>query len=158
YIERFDPDSGAAESLHIWVRDEQGRALRRISAPKAIWHEVSGVGGYDLTNATVESLELTGAGAAAAPAPPIAPVARFETDLDPQRLLLKRYAGFSQCLSSAQIGSMIASPMIDDATRDRLQRARWGRYALMVSNLLSLAITLPFFLLREPKNMVIQSL
>ena len=41
---------------------------------------------------------------------------------------------------------------------DSLERIRFGRIATMIGNLLSLLMCLPFFLRREPTNMVLQSL
>jgi len=47
---------------------------------------------------------------------------------------------------------------IDQRTRDRLNRVRFGRVSLMISNLLVVLIAVPFFLTRLPMSMVRQSL
>lgn len=157
FARHFDPERGEAHNLHIWERDREGRALRRISADRAVWRD----GAWRLENAREVLLDLPLATAsqqsAEASAERPSSVTAIETDMDPTTLLVKRYAGFSQSLSWRQIGQMVASPLTDDQMRDRLERVRWGRVSLMISNILALVITLPFFLMREPKNMVLQS-
>ena len=86
------------------------------------------------------------------------PITQIETDLVPSTLLFKRFASYRQCLSWGQIGAMLDSPHLKPDLRQELQRIRWGRVSTMISSLLALAITIPFFLMREPKNMAVQSL
>src|SRR5690606_16362024 len=88
-----------------------------------------------------------------APAP-----ASIETDLEPSTLRFKRFASFRQCLSWSQIGQMLRSPHLTPALREELQRIRWARISTAISSLLALAITMPCYLMREPKNMLVQSL
>lgn len=157
FARHFDPEAGVAIGLHIWERDREGRALRRISAERAQWRD----GAWRLENPREVSLSVASAGLGTVDEAGVerpSAVTAIETDMDPTTLLVKRYAGFSQSLSWRQISQMVASPLIDQEMRDRLERIRWGRVSLMISNILSLIITLPFFLMREPKNMVIQSI
>ncbi|HYE02471.1 MAG TPA: hypothetical protein VD963_04460, partial [Phycisphaerales bacterium] len=80
------------------------------------------------------------------------------SDLDPRALLVRRYAGFSHNLSWAQIGSMLGTPGLDAGLRERLDRVRFGRISAGVTVVLALVVSMPFFLAREPKNMLAQSL
>jgi hypothetical protein len=65
-----------------------------------------------------------------------------------------------------QIGQMLSRPTLlsGQATGqvarrvDELERIRWGRIAAMTSNMLALAVCMPFFLRREPTNMLTQSI
>jgi hypothetical protein len=41
---------------------------------------------------------------------------------------------------------------------DELQRVRFGRIAMMVCNMLALLLVTPFFLKREPSNMMLESI
>lgn len=156
FASTFDADRGVLEDLSVWERNERGLATRRITAETARWRD----GGWDLTGGMSDP-RLTPSGAAAVPTP----VTRIETDLDPTAIRMRRYAGFSQALSWAQIGQMIAiSRQIDPsspqgrAEREALQRIRFGRLSVMASNVLALVVTLPFFLTRVPRNMALQSL
>ena len=143
--------------VHVWERDENGRALRRISADLAEHVTDEEGSGWVLSGAVVESLEMAASGT---PPPRVAPptTIRIDTDVDPKTLLVRRYAGFGQSLGFGQISRLLASPTIDDAMRDRLERARWGRFSGVATNLLSLVLVMPFFLLREPRGMLAQSL
>ena len=126
------------------------------SAPEAVWRN----GAWELADARVERLILSPSGAesVAAASEAEGTTLRISTDLDPASLLLRRYASFSQSLSWRQISAMLKSPRLDPAMRQRLERARWSRVSNALSTYLTLVITLPFFLVREPRNMLVQSL
>jgi lipopolysaccharide export LptBFGC system permease protein LptF len=150
----FDADAGTITDLYVWDRDRTGVAQRRIHAASARWH----AGGWDLDGVEVESRVQGQQEASEAPK-------RIETDLDPTMLKMKRYAGYGQNLSWAQAASMLrrldqSGADTEEArkTRDRLLRASLGRVSTMCSNLLTLLIAMSFFLTREPRNMMIQSL
>ncbi|MBL8765010.1 MAG: LptF/LptG family permease [Phycisphaerae bacterium] len=153
---RFDPQTGRAEGFNVWERDAGGRATRRISAERAQWRG----GGWDLTDGVERRLTLAPAGKTERAAGPGAsqPVARLDTDLGPTALLVKHYASLGQSLSLAQIREMLANPALDASLRERLERTGYGRLSSMASNLLAILIAMPFFLVREPRNMLVQSL
>jgi hypothetical protein len=78
---------------------------------------------------------------------------------------MRQFAGYGQNLSWSQARQMLSrldriGGDTDEArkTRDRLTRATLGRVSTMCSNLLTLLISMSFFLTRVPRNMVIQSL
>jgi lipopolysaccharide export LptBFGC system permease protein LptF len=189
YASTFDKAAGTLQGLHVWLADDQGRLVERVSAPIARWTGpasgadgatarpagAEGAGAWVLEGARRQPLRLAPPGA---PSPsPLTPPASsaggvaagggggerlpdfpLRTDMDPTSLLIKRYASFSQSLSWSQISQMLRVADLDPAMRQQLERVRWGRLSLMISNLLALLITMPFFLTREPKNMVLQSL
>lgn len=151
YAAAFDADRETLTDLYIWERDEAGITTRRIYAPRAAWRD----GGWDLEQPVTEARS----------GPAGVPPTRIETDLDPTMLKMKRYAGYGQNLSWAQASAMIRrldeiGAEGDEArkTRDRLTRAGLGRVSTMLSNLLTLMIAMSFFLTREPRNMLVQSL
>jgi len=156
--ESFSPEDNVLEGLNIWERDARGVAVRHLVVRRAVWTEVNGKGGWDL--AGVESKFLgsspEGTGVILADTRP-APT-RIETDLGPDALVFRRHATYAQNLSWPQISRMLKNENIEDALRDKLERIRWGRLSTTLTSLLSLVITLPFFLLREPSNMLVQSL
>ncbi len=157
YATEFDPSRGYMLGVHIWERDEHGRALRRISADLAEFVNTPDWTGWELSGAVIESLEMVPEGT---PPPRIASptTIKIKTDIDPRTLLVRRYAGFGQNLGLGQISKMLDSPAIDDSMRSRLERARWGRFSGVATNMLSVMLVMPFFLLREPRNMLAQSL
>ncbi len=93
-----------------------------------------------------------------AEAAPLAGTLNIETDLDPTALLLGYNRGFAQSLSLRQTSSMLANGRLTDSLRKTLEQVRWSRLSVTLSTILTLIITMPFFLTREPKNMLAQSL
>jgi lipopolysaccharide export system permease protein len=155
YAERFDPDRGTLEGLIVFERDARGLTVRRISASAARWSGAA----WELEDGVAQSR------ADARPGPP-EPIARLATDLDPTALTLRRFAKFRHSLSWRQISRLIDRPeLLGDATPDgvrrqveQLERVRWSRVAIMLCTLLTLLITMPLFLRREPANMIVQSI
>lgn len=151
---QFDPETETITGLDVWVREDSGKALRRIAADSAHWEagdEDGRLGAWVLTNPRVIPIGPAGADV---PAPPT----RLETDVDPTRLLLRQYEGLGQNLSWAQLATLRNNPLQSGEVRATMDRIRFGRISIILSNFLALIIAMPFFLLREPKNMVIQSL
>jgi len=143
----FDADTGRLEGLYIMERDAEQRAARAIRAESATYRD----GGWDLVNAVAEPRGRSAA--------PPAPIDRLESSLDPDKLRMQRFESYKQALSFRQVGQMLSrDTLADPAQRDTLQRIRWGRFAMMISGLLALVIAMPFYIRREPTNMVVQSL
>jgi len=164
FAREYEPSTGVLSGVEVWRRDSRGVVTDRISAISAKWRPgsvegVGGGGGWELTGgrATSTALSKPGSGGAGRDEASAAP-ALVQTDLEPSTLLFRRFASYRESLSWVQIGQMLASPQIKPELREQLQRIRWGRVSMFLSSLLSLAITMPFFLMREPKNMLVQSL
>ena len=153
---RFDPGTKTLERLNVWERDESGRAVRRISADSAAFDESAG--GWWLTGGRVIDLGVKGASPNAPGRRAGATIDRIETDLDPTTLLADQFKAFSQTLSWAQISRVLGTSGLKPDVRERLERVAWGRVSALVCGLLSLVISMRFFLTREPRNMVLQSL
>lgn len=161
FASEFEPRTNVLTNVDIWLRNTSGVVTSRVSADEARWR---GSGVWELVNPRVSSMEMGRAGSVSAAGTSggsrgrLQPPSQIETDLEPSTLLFKEFASYRQCLSWGQIGEMLGSPQLKADLREELQRIRWGRVSTMISSLLALAITMPFFLLREPKNMVVQSL
>lgn len=151
YASEYDPRARTLRDARVWERDESGRVTRRVSGALAKWDGAAWV--FD--NARVE----TGAGPARPEraAPETGETVRITTDLDPTGLVARTFADFGQNLSWRQIGRMFDGAPVDTRTRERFERVRWGRLSTMASNLLALVVALPFYLLREPRSMLGQT-
>lgn len=147
YATEFDASEGLLDGVSIWERDEGGRAHRRIDAPRATWDGRAWI---------LESPTAVQVGADRGARTPAE--ARFVTDLDPTALVVRRFEGYGQNLSWRQIGAMLHRAPVDESTRERFERIRWGRLATLLGNLLALVIVLPFYMVREPRNMTAQTL
>lgn len=157
YASSFDADNGSLSDLYVWDRDPAtSMVTRRLHAASATWND----GGWDLKGGSWESRE---SGRGLRPKPEAA--TRFETDLDPTMLRMKRYAIYGQNLSFSQAAQMLrradsmgTDPEVTRRNRDQLIRASLGHFSSMGASLLTLLIAMSFFLVREPRNMAIQSL
>lgn len=144
----FDADTGTLEGVYILERDPEGRAARAVIADRATYRD----DGWDLVNGRGETRARSAVG-------PSLPVDRIESSLDPDELRMIRYDSYRQSLSFTQVGRMLArETLVDPDQRSRLERIRWGRFSIMISSMLSLLIAMPFYVRREPANMVVQSL
>lgn len=163
YAKTFEPSEkgdggGALTELLICERDKATKqVVREIRAANAAWVR----GAWEMPLAEVRETGPGSAGASAAGGvvvPQTVTGLRIASDLDPTALTLRHYANFSHSLSWAQMSKLLGSEQLDPQLREKLQRIRWGRVSTIVSNFLAMLIVLPFFLTREPKNMVLQSL
>lgn len=141
----FDPDAGTLEGLHVWQRDDQGIPTTHITAQSARWDGSAWV----LQGGMAQPIGQT-----ASPTP----IDRIETEMDPNAMAVRRFAGLGQHLSFARLGRMLAqdSSLTPDLKR-RLQRDQWGRVGSWVATALAMVIAIPFFLTREPRNMALQA-
>lgn len=153
YARGFNADEGTLEGLTVWERDPQGRPTVRYSAERASWLD----GEWVLEGGVSESPLDAGT--------PARSVERLATNLDPTQLRVRRFKDYSQALSWRQIGEMLEALAVLDpgsarssADRDRLERIRWGRLSMMLASLLSLVITMPFFLQKTPGSAVVRAL
>ncbi|MCZ6611966.1 MAG: LptF/LptG family permease [Planctomycetota bacterium] len=153
----FDPDPAVNTLTYptILERDEAGRTVRRITADLARWDEAAG--GWRLTNgrAITPQSQFGGETTSLLVGQPID---MYRTDVTPQVLTMRRYRQYATMLSLRQIREMmsdVGGPGVVDT--DALVRLWFARFTAVLINMLVLVITLPFFLLREPANLLRQS-
>jgi len=154
YAAQFDPATRTLGSARVWERDASRRMTRIVSAPSATWRD----GTWVFEGATVDVMGAPLGQATVAPAGSPSTTVTVATDLDPKALTLKHYSSFSQSLSWGELTEMLRTPNLEQRLHDRLIRIKYGRVSTVIANFLTLLIVLPFFLMREPKNMVVQSL
>lgn len=149
----FDPATNTLQSPTILKRNERGLTTHRITASEAVWDARQN--GWRLRDGLVVSVraeqdDRTGGLLLQQP------IELYQTDLDPRVLLVHRHGDFATMLSLRQISDMLATEGVAD-TRSLL-RHRYTRFASVLVNLLVMGLTLPCFLLREPANLLRQSL
>ncbi len=152
YARSFDADKAVLEGVLIYERDANGSLLRRIIADRGVWDAATQQ--WKLESGRVDRSLFRGANEEK--------IAAVATSLDPTQLKLRRFAGYAQSLSFWQLTQMTTQPdLLDEPTRKRiaeLDRVRFGRFATVLCNLLTLVIAMSFYLQREPANMLRQSL
>ncbi len=148
----FNPATDTLQWPTIIERDERGLTKRRITAEEATW------------NARANAWQLRG-GRAVRLDDDVRlgsndsrgePLDAYPTDLDPSLLTMRRHGEFASMLNLRQIDQMLEAGGGADARL--LMRYRYARFATVLINLLVLALTLPCFLLREPANLLKQSI
>lgn len=151
----FDPGAGTLSKPTILMRDADGRTILRITADAASWDDQANAwrleNGIAMSQPTAEGEQQDRVVSSRRD-----PIAEFSTDLTPEVLTMRRFGQFASMLSTSQINQMLASRSVVDA--DALARFKYSRFAAVLINMLLLIITLPFFLLREPANLLLQSL
>ncbi|MDX1565861.1 MAG: LptF/LptG family permease [Phycisphaeraceae bacterium] len=166
---RFDPQGQTMDGLTILIRevaedpdpadptdDRYGRAVARIEARSARWSQRRH--GWEL----VEGRRIRLKPATGGRSPPeqskrIEPVDFLQTDLTPRVALMHYRARFRNFLSMGQLNDLIANPpkVVDVAD---LQRIRHARFSQLIINLLVMAIGIPFFMVRFPRNMFVPAI
>lgn len=143
---------GVMSDVTILSRDESGRAVSRISAAQAVWDEQQE--GWELTQGYVIQ-RAASAEAVSSVDPEASEVTFFATDLSPTLLMTRRASIFTRLLSMRQLRSLLEHPKVD---KDQIRQVMHSRLSLMVVNVLILAMGLPFFLTREPANLLVQAI
>lgn len=136
----------------ILERDSQGRAIRRVTAEQAFWDESRQgwelVGGFAIQPMSQGDGRLT-----AIETREVTAEKFFASDLSPQVLLTQRARIYPRLLSFAKLRELAANPAVNDGP---IRQIMHSRFSLLVLNVLVLVIGLPFFLRREPTNMLRQ--
>ncbi|MFO0829921.1 MAG: LptF/LptG family permease [Phycisphaerales bacterium] len=149
----LDTTTGEISGLLVIERDAKGGAISRIEAPLARWNAERSA--YELP----EGRRFVRRNADAGPVPggveEVRPVDTFATDLSPTALKIRKYEQYAQMLSLRQVREMREQGGVDQGMLSRLTYIRVGGIAV---NLLVLIAALPFFLLREPGNLLRQSI
>lgn len=156
---RFDPADKSLSRVTLHERNAQGQTIRRIEADEAHWDAARG--GWRLVNGrAIEPQRLpedgVGTGTVASATLIGTPVDFYPTTLTPEVLTMRQYRQYVSMLGLRQIEQMLRTPGMTDVPE--LARHKFSRFASILINLMVLYIALPFFLLREPANLVRQSL
>jgi lipopolysaccharide export system permease protein len=149
----FLPEREELVDLTILVRDQHGEAPMRIAAKSATWDEKRG--GWVLQEgvAIQRRADLTPAGSGATT--PKAPCPFFKTDLTPKVLLARRASIYPRLMALSELQQMLGNPAVD---RKALHQVIHSRFSTLAVNVLILVMVLPFFLLREPANLLAQGI
>lgn len=153
----FDPQTQTLTSPTLLERDDRGRTIRRIWASKAVWSEPGNQ--WLLVDGKAVRPQPVGKGETGVVLPE--KIETYPGDFTPRMLLAHRYNQFAAMLSLGQIKQMLQTEDAgeqDASHRNRLLRYKYSRFSSILVNILVLVLTLPSFLLREPANLLRQSI
>ncbi len=147
----FDPATNTATNFLALERDEKGNALRRISAASALWNDAAKKWIFTQGSAI---RPLKPGDTAQQQAAFSSPVDHIDSDLGPEVILSRRYRLYGPMLSTRQVFELMGR---GGDNQNQGVRLLCARFMGPLANLLVLAATIPFFLRREPCNMLVQS-
>lgn len=151
---RFEVDSAPPMlvGVTILIRDPQGQALKRITAEQAFWDAHRR--GWELVGSATITASLDHRPLDIPPQAPSTQIDFFPTDLSPDALLARQATIYPMLLSLAQLKNLAASSSIN---APKMLQIMHSRLSLLVVNVLVLVMALPFFLNRQPVNMLLQA-
>lgn len=158
----FEFDRQMLRGVTIHERDERGVATRRITATQALWEPGDGEAqpeGWRLVNGYAD--ELGGMAQALERSGDTAPmeVTFFETGLSPEVLVIARQSNmYPWFLSLNRLRQMEANPAMEPARRAEITRIIWGRFSLLVVNILVMVMGLSCFLQIGQMNLIGQAM
>ena len=155
YAAAYDPTPGSEELRHVQVleRGERAVANTRLTAERATWTRQDDVPGWSLEGG---ERVFSSMGEDAMARPPER-VTFYPSDISPDVLLARRASIYPRLLPLAELQRMQANPVLGPARRRSLTKIIWSRLSLVVLNALVLVMAVPFFLGREPKPVLWQS-
>jgi len=158
----FDSNEQSLQHVTVLQRAADGQVVRRITAESARWDAHRQ--GWNLAQGVAQRRDESPRPGGRAVSRPDAtqevrtiaaltgePIDFFATSLAPQVLQVRRAELYPELLSLRELGSLMNNPAADAA---RVQKIMHKRFSLLVVNVLVLVIGLPFFLLREPTNLL----
>jgi lipopolysaccharide export LptBFGC system permease protein LptF len=164
YVRDFDLSTGVAKGLVVIERDQDGLMSRRITADSATWEGSA----WKLENGVAmkrpNMKDAASSQVRAGQRVELDAVPMLYTDVDPTVLKLRRYESLASHLSTRQLSQVIDRyrPQQDTPQIARriasLERTRLARFASTACIALTLLTCLPFFLRKEPSNILRQSL
>jgi lipopolysaccharide export system permease protein len=164
YVREFDLATSVARGLVVIERDAQGLMQRRISADRATWtgNAWKLENGRALDRPSMQEASQGSVWAGQRVGSEV--VTTLVTDVDPTVLKLRRYESLASNLSTSQLSQVIHRYLpqqhVPQIARriESLERTRLARFASAACVLLTFVTCLPFFLRKEPTNMLRQSL
>lgn len=152
---RFDPEHEQLADMRVVIRDENGLQQQRITASQALWDEDRK--GWQLINGYAITPRAIGVSALEVLDSRGIEVDFFPTDLAPTLIKTRRNADYVRLLPVTELQKMQNNKAVPPSLRDTVTRTKWARVSLLIVNVLILVMGLPYFLLRAPGNMLLQS-
>jgi lipopolysaccharide export system permease protein len=146
----FDRAKNELRDVTILIRNDRGLTQERVTAKRAAW---DGSRGWQLEGGssirpetgelrTGEALTIYEEGSRF-----------FPTTLSPEVLIARHESFYPRLLALPDLMRLASNPNVDTGS---IRQIMHSRFSLLVLNMLVLVMGLPFFLLREPSNMILQ--
>jgi len=153
---RFDAEHEQITDIRVVTRNADGLQTGHITAAQAAWNESRQ--GWDLIDGYILRPGSVGESAVRALDRRHEPIDFLATDLSPTLIKTRRNVDYVRLLPVAELQKMQHNQAVPESMRAEVARTKWGRVSLLMVNVLILAMGLPYFLLRAPGNMLVQSM
>jgi len=153
----FTPADSQMRHLLVLRRDEAGAATSVIEADRAWWEPIPGHphgGVWQLERGVHRRRVAEGSGLGPRVSMSPHPVASYETPLNPEGIEARQAR---QWLSYTPASRLTQLAQDDPDLLPRIRQIKHGRFAAPLVHLLMLLLGLPFFLGREPANVIADS-
>ncbi len=150
----YDPTTETLSGVYVVERTPDGAVARRIEATSAKWSSERGT--WILKDGRAGAPTKPGGEPTGERTPVFvdSPLATLDSDLDPKALQLRQHAMFAHMLSLREIAQLAEGSAVDPGA---LRRFAVGRFSALAVAICMLLISIPFFALREPANLLAQS-
>ncbi len=153
WAKSLDPLAGHITGFLLIERDGKGTAFARTEAIAANWNP--DLDRWDLEGGRRSTSRVVDAEGNSLTDGETTAVDFASTDLSPRALTIRQYGQFAQMLSLSQLREMREEGGV---APDLISRLTYLRLGSILVNLLVLLAALPFFLVREPVNLLRQSI
>ncbi|MFA5863634.1 MAG: LptF/LptG family permease [Phycisphaerae bacterium] len=147
----YIPKQQRMEQLLTMERDEQGQIVAKLSADTAEWNEQKQC--WDLTRGVRYSRSVGESEFAVAGEMTRKPVQYYYSDWKPEELVIRQSANWTMFLSVRQLNALLKEPHLVPNLAEVIA-SRHIRLTQPILNILLLFLGLPFFLNREPHNVL----
>jgi len=148
----FDPRTRRMEQMIVMERNARGQITGTIKADLAEWDEQRHA--WRLIRGSRFSRSFDEADFVTAGRMTRQPVEYYESEYTPQDLVLRQAIGWTSFMSLGQLTSLLAKPQLIPNMQE-IVSARHVRLTQPIINFLLLLLGLPFFLNREPHNVLL---
>jgi lipopolysaccharide export system permease protein len=148
----YNPNEKKMEQMIAMERDDQGQIIAKISADEANWDEQKGC--WALTRGTRYARSFDQAEFVIAAQMGRQPLDFYYSEWRPEDLLLRQTTNWTWFLSVSQLTDLLKKPHLVP-NMNEVVSARHIRLTQPIINMLLLLLGLPFFLNREPHNVLV---
>jgi len=148
----YNPEKRTMEQMIVLERDNDGRLVAKLSADEAVWDEQRKC--WKLIRGKRYSRVSAGADFVIKGKMDKTPVTYYYSDWTPNELLLRQSLGWTWYLSYRQLTDLLKKPYLVPHISE-VQSARHVRLTQPLINILLLLLGMPFFLNREPHNVLL---
>jgi len=148
----YEPKNSTMEQMIVMQRDEEGQVIATVKADLAQWDQQHQR--WNLIRGTRYSRSFSSADFVISGQMSKSPIEHYYSEWQPNDLLLRQAIGWTMFMSLRQLNDLLAKPQIIPNVQE-IAAAKHVRLTQPIVNFLMLLLGLPFFLNRQPHNVML---